>query len=224
MQPFIIPHISHGSVHLHPMWVYTMEWSILIHLRVKLILPADQRFIHVRHSQNTLVSITSSRTLTLNGMIFNSNASYSTYNTPLISVNAGELTMNGNNTFDSIKRESGNGGVFELSSMSSAQSISGATFTSCSLKNGGVISITLSSSSYTLTLSSLTFTSCSASNYGGGVYIDGGSYISTNTLSFSSLSFTSCSTMKGVNGMYISGSSLSSFIGYDSWNTLVPSS
>ena len=97
------------------------------------------------NSGYTLVSVTSSGTLTLNGMIFNCNASYSTYNKALISVNSGSLILSGTNTFTDIKEESGNGGVFEFSSMSSGQSISGATFRSCSSENGGAISVTLTS-------------------------------------------------------------------------------
>ena len=81
--------------------------------------------------------------------------------------------------------------------------------------------LTLSSSSYQVTFSSLNFISGSASRYGGGIYINGGSYISTSTLSFSSLSFTLCSATNGGKGVCIVGSSLSSFTEYGNSSNLV---
>ena len=136
------------------------------------------------------------------------------------------VTLSGSNTFSSIKRASGNGGVFEFSSIGPAQTISGATFSDCSSQNGGAIYALLNSTSYKLILSSLTFKTCSASECGGAVYIDGGSYISTSTLAFSSLTFTNCSATTSGSGIYISGTSLSSFTGYTSasWKSLVGSS
>ena len=55
------------------------------------------------------------------------------------------------------------------------------------------------------------------------MYVDGGSYISTNTLSLSSLSFTSCSASNGSNGIWISASTLSLLKDYDGWDNLLPS-
>ena len=168
-------------------------------------------------SSYTLVCVASSGTLTLNGMIFNSNASYSTYNTPLISVNAGYLTLSGTNSFTSIKRESGNGGVFEFTSTDADQTISNVAFTSCSSENGGAISATLSSG-HKLSLSSLTFTSCTATSNGGALYIDGEDALSISTLSFSTVSFTSYTG----NQVYVTASTLSLFTATASeWKNLL---
>ena len=175
-------------------------------------------------SDISLISITSTASLVLNGMTINSNSTYATSNKALIDVSAGKLTLSGTNTFSSIKRESGNGSVFEFTSLNSNKTISNMTFTGCSSENGGAIYAKLSSTSYKLTLSSLTFTSCSGSGYGGGIYIDGGSYVSTSTLAFSSIKFTSCTATTSGNGIYVSGTNLTKYTGYASWRNLVGSS
>ena len=163
----------------------------------------------------------------LNSMsISGGSSSYATSNTPLLDIGSGSISCD-NVTFENITRLSGNGTIFEFTSLSTSFTLSGMTFNNCRCLsgNGGVIYVTLSSNSYLVSLYSLTFVACSASIYGGGVFIDGGEYISTSSLSFSSLSFTSCSaTSYGGSGMCIAGSSLSRFVEYNSWNTLVPSS
>ena len=113
---------------------------------------------------------------------------YGTMNRGLLDIERGSISCD-NVTFENITRLSGDGTIFEFTSLSTSISLSNMTFNNCRCMNGsgGAISVTFSSSSHKLTLSSLTFTACSASGYGGGVYIDGWSYISTNTLSSSSL-------------------------------------
>ena len=68
--------------------------------------------------ENCLISVTSSGTMTLNTMSisFTGVSGYSTTSKALISANGGAVSMSGTNTFRLIKRESGNGGVFEFSS------------------------------------------------------------------------------------------------------------
>ena len=169
----------------------------------------------------SLLSITSTATLILNGMIFNCTSTYATSNKPLITVCGGQLTLSGNNTFHWIKRESGNGGVFEFTTIDSNQTISGVTFTSCSSENGGAISSILSSD-HKLSLSSLSFESCTTTSNGGALYIDGGDVFSDSTLFFFDIPFISCNATIGSN-LYVSVSDITSFFTYLGWSDVIPS-
>ena len=155
-------------------------------------------------------------------MRFNCSASYSTYNKPLIDASTKYLTFSGTSSFNSIKRQSGNGSVFEFASIEGDQTISGVHFNRCLSSNGGAIYAKLSSASYKLTLSWLNFTNCSVSECGGEMDIDGGGYLSTSSLSFSSLTFTSCSATSGGKGACLECTSFSLLMGYESWTDLLP--
>ena len=173
-----------------------------------------------------LIYVSSTGSVILHSMTISGGSSkYGTNNTPLLDIGSGSISCD-TVTFENISRLSGNGTIFEFPSLSASINLCNMTFNNCRCESGsgGVIFVSLTSSRYKVTLSSLTFTSCSASKYGGGVCIDGGSYISTNTLLFGSLTFSSCSaSMKGGN-VYIIASALTHFTGYSSWSGVVPKS
>ena len=157
--------------------------------------------------------VTSSGTLALNGMSFSSNAGYSTSDKALIEVNGGYLTVSGKNTFTSIKREFGNGGVFEFSSLTDSMSLSSIEFVNCKSTNGnGGALYAEASSHHELALTSMAFTSCSSGGYGGAIYVaatDSGS-ISNVIVKF--LTFTTCSDQRSTDGMKGNGIFI---LGYD---------
>ena len=119
---------------------------------------------------------------------------------PLISCTSkGYVSMNGSR-ITKIKRETGNGGVVEFGWMGEVRErVSEVTFCEWSAENGGAISFRLNSSSQRVELCMIVFKLCVGREKEGGVYIDGGAYISTSTLGFSKLKFESCESGSGGN-------------------------